>query len=171
MILYHGSTDVVEVPRIILSESGRDFGTGFYTTDIRQQAIKWAIRLAKIRSKNKNNITPILNAYEFDKKAFEEINVKHYEGYTMEWLELIVSCRSNNNFSHEFDIVTGRIADDDVGQTVQTVVDGLVPKEYALSRLTYMSANNQICFYSDTALRYLKFTGYEIGRASCRERV
>ena len=161
MILYHGSTVIVDVPRIIVSEAGRDFGTGFYTTDIKQQATKWAVRLAKIRGRNKDNVIPILNVYEFDEKAFDELDVKIYEGYTMEWLDMIVACRSDVSCSHEFDIVTGKIADDDVGETVQTVVDGLAPKEYALSRLTYMSANNQICFNTDNALEYLKFIGYE----------
>jgi hypothetical protein len=37
MILYHGGTDIVEKPEIILPLSGRDFGKGFYCTDIPEQ--------------------------------------------------------------------------------------------------------------------------------------
>ena len=33
MILYHGSNIVVNKPKIISTEIGRDFGFGFYTTD------------------------------------------------------------------------------------------------------------------------------------------
>jgi len=161
MILYHGSTDIVEVPEIRMSEFGRDFGAGFYTTDIKEQAEKWAKRLARIRGKKQKGVVPVLNVYEFDEKAFEDLCIKRFDGYTMDWLDLIVLCRKDVNFTHEFDIVTGRIADDDVGETVQTVVDGLAPKDYALTKLTYMSANNQICFNTDKALEYLKFVRYE----------
>ena len=37
MILYHGGTDIVMKPVIRLQSAGRDFGTGFYCTDIRDQ--------------------------------------------------------------------------------------------------------------------------------------
>ena len=154
MIIYHGGTDIVEAPRIIYSTKGRDFGAGFYTTDIEIQAVKWAKRLARIRKKE----NAILNVYDFDVvSAYESLNIKDFDGYSMEWLDLIVACRQNGYFKHEYDIVTGKIADDDVGETVQTVVDGLDPKEFALSKLTYMSANNQICFCTESALSFIKF--------------
>ena len=41
MIVYHGSTVVVELPQIIKTEYGRDFGFGFYTTDIKKQAARY----------------------------------------------------------------------------------------------------------------------------------
>gem|GEM_PF-5335090 len=34
MIVYHGGTDIVDAPKIIRKFAGRDFGAGFYTTDI-----------------------------------------------------------------------------------------------------------------------------------------
>ncbi len=52
MILFHGGTDIVDVPKLIKTDIGRDFGCGFYTTDIKTQAIKWAKRTAKIRKSN-----------------------------------------------------------------------------------------------------------------------
>ena len=51
MILYHGGTDIVKEPRIIFNEYGRDFGFGFYTTDIYEQALKWAKRQSRVRKK------------------------------------------------------------------------------------------------------------------------
>ena len=55
----------------------------------------------------------------------------------------------------------GKIANDDVGETIQAVVDGLTSKEFALAKLIYMRANNQICFSNDKALKYLKFISAE----------
>ena len=52
MILYHGSTVIVDYPRIINNEIGRDFGFAFYTTDIKEQAIRWAKRKYAEESEN-----------------------------------------------------------------------------------------------------------------------
>ena len=154
MIVYHGGTDIITEPQILITSTGRDFGAGFYTTDIEEQALKWAKRLAKFR-KTEN---AIINTYEFDMSgAKNTLKIESFEGYTMEWLDLIVACRMDGRFIHGFDIVTGKIANDDVGETVQTVVDGLAPKEFALTKLTYLSANNQICFCTEVSLSYIHF--------------
>jgi hypothetical protein len=39
MKLYHGSTVIVDRPQILQTETGRDFGPGFYTTGIKNQAL------------------------------------------------------------------------------------------------------------------------------------
>ena len=44
MIVYHGTTVEIERPEIIRAEIGRDFGFAFYTTDIVEQAERWATR-------------------------------------------------------------------------------------------------------------------------------
>mgnify|MGYP000335126279 CR=1 FL=1 len=41
MIIYHGSTVLVEKPEIRISGSFLDFGTGFYTTTSEHQAERW----------------------------------------------------------------------------------------------------------------------------------
>lgn len=51
MIVYHGTTLEIKEPKIIKSEIGKDFGFAFYTTDIKAQAERRAIRRAKILSK------------------------------------------------------------------------------------------------------------------------
>lgn len=47
MTLYHGSTIEVGIPQVIVSDLGRDFGPAFYTTGIKEQAERWAVRRAK----------------------------------------------------------------------------------------------------------------------------
>jgi hypothetical protein len=157
LILYHGGTEVITKPIIIKSEYGRDFGFGFYTTSIKEQAQKWAHRQARIRGKQ-----AVLNSYELDEIAFSEISLKKFTGYSMQWLDFVVACRSDINYRHDFDIVIGNIADDDVGVTVQSVVDGIAPKDFALQKLSYFSDNDQICFCTMKALEYLKFVKSEV---------
>ena len=42
-LLYHGSNVLVEKPQIIVSGYYKDFGYGFYCTNIETQARKWAL--------------------------------------------------------------------------------------------------------------------------------
>jgi len=153
MILFHGGTDTVEKPQIMPRTAGRDFGIGFYCTDIRDQAEKWARRQGRVRKQ-----IAIVNIYEFDRlDADQNLNIKLFTDYTREWLELVVNCRRNLQYIHGFDIVYGRIANDDVGETVQAVLDGLMPLDFALEKLVFLPANNQYCFCTGKSLKYLKF--------------
>ena len=161
MILYHGSTVAVNVPKIIKTEYGRDFGCGFYTTDIQEQAVRWALRKAHILRRNGNTAKPIVSIYEFNEKACEELNTIHFPNPSLEWLDMICACRSDITYSHEYDIVNGKIADDNVGETVMYVVHGVMRKEDALERLKFEKINNQICFSAETALTYLHYIGHE----------
>ena len=154
MILYHGGTDSIEKPVIMLLSAGRDFGMGFYCTDIRSQAEKWANRQGRVRKKN-----AVLNMYEFDKESAQRnLSMKIFTDYSREWLDLVVNCRNSPQYIHGFDIVYGKIANDDVGETIQAVLDGLMPFEFALQKLKFMSANSQYCFCSKRSLAYLRFT-------------
>jgi len=153
MILYHGGTDVVETPVIKPQSTGRDFGMGFYCTDIRNQAEKWARRQGRVRK-----MPAVLNVYEFDlDKAQSTLNFRMFSDYSQEWLELVVNCRKDPRYAHGFDIVHGKIANDDVGETVQAVLDGLMPLDFALQKLAFMPSNNQYCFCTEKSLAYLGF--------------
>ena len=157
MIVFHGGTDIVDFPRIVTAHSGRDFGAGFYTTDIREQAVKWAKRQALYRKKAEG----VLNTYEFDDSALKILKVKTFDDYSMDWLDFVIECRRDAAYGHGFDVVIGKIANDDVGETVQAVIDGLTPKDFALSKLVFMHVNNQICFSTDNALGLLSFVSSE----------
>ncbi len=157
MILYHGTTLEIVTPQIIKSELGRDFGFAFYTTDIKEQAERWAIRKAKILSKKKDSIfvPAVVNIYEWTPS--EETLKKEFLGASMEWLELVVNCRGNIEFKHGYDIVSGKIANDNVGETVSYVMQGIMRKEDAVERLKFEKINNQIAFCSEKSLNELRF--------------
>ena len=158
MILYHGSTMEVSQPRIFKSEIGRDFGFAFYTTDIQAQAERWARRRAMIESRRaKAAIQPIVSVYEWDEEAAKQLRFLQFDGASMDWLELVVTCRSRTDYSHNYDIVEGKIANDNVGETVSYVMQGIMRKEDAIERLRFERINNQIAFCTETALRTLYF--------------
>lgn len=159
MKLYHGGLAAVETPRIIRNDLGRDFGFAFYTTDIKEQAERWALRRRKTALRNGDiNAQAIVSVFEFnDGAAREQLDFLDFPKTSLEWLELVISCRSNLSFSHGKDVVTGKIANDSVGETVTYVLNGIMRKEDALERLKFQKINNQIAFCSDRALLFLKY--------------
>ena len=159
MILYHGGLQVVDTPRIIRSEIGRDFGFAFYTTDIRDQAERWALRRRKSAQRNGlSSVRAVVSVYRFDETlARANLRFRDFPEVSMDWLEMVVSCRADTGFSHGFDIVTGKIANDNVGETIAYVLAGVMRKEDALERLRFQKINNQFAFCSEKALSYLSF--------------
>ena len=159
MILYHGSTVEVVNPQIIASDLGRDFGPAFYTTGIKDQAGRWAVRRAKFARKGGKVGTPaIVSVYEFDEvSARSALKWKIYGGVSMEWLDMVVACRSRPLYRHGYDLMTGKVANDNVGETVSYVVAGVMPKEMALEQLKFQQINDQVAFCSQKSLQFLKF--------------
>lgn len=84
-----------------------------------------------------------------------------FDTASIEWLDMVCACRSDIAFSHGYDIVTGKIADDNVGETVTYVMQGIMRKEDAVERLKFEKINNQVCFNTEVALQCLKYIGYE----------
>lgn len=44
MIVYHGSTEIINNPDVMHSKKYLDFGRGFYITTFENQAKKWTVR-------------------------------------------------------------------------------------------------------------------------------
>lgn len=155
MILYHGSYTEIKEPDLRHSRSNVDFGAGFYTTTIYEQAAKWCGRFTR------RGQSGIISRYTFDESACDELKVLKFDSYTEEWLDFILNCRSGRDAS-DYDIVVGGVANDKVFNTVELYFDGLIDKKEALKRLRYEKPNLQICFRTERALKtYLHFEGSE----------
>lgn len=158
IIVYHGSIDIVENPICELGRKNLDFGQGFYITDIREQAVKWAENIAHIRTKQ-----PILNRYRLNRNAIiKEARCKIFEAYDEQWLEFIISNRTGENVAKNFDFVEGGVANDRVIDTINLYIAGLMELNTALRELSKHRPNNQMCILNqDIINRHLIFDGYE----------
>lgn len=155
MILYHGSYLEVSKPDLRHSRSNVDFGPGFYTTPLYEQADKWCQRF-KRRGKE-----GIISRYVLDDTALEPLKVLKFDSYSKEWLDFILTCRRGNDTS-DYDIVIGGVANDKVFNTVELYFDGLIDQAEAINRLRYEKPNLQVCLRSERALcEYLHFEGSE----------
>ena len=154
MKLYHGSFVAVDRPDLMHSRSNVDFGRGFYTTPIYEQAEKWCSRF-KRRGKD-----CIISIYRFDEAAYASLNVLKFDTYSEKWLDFILNCRRDQD-STNYDLVIGGVANDKVFNTVELYFDGLIDKKEAISRLRYEKPNLQMVFRTGKALSYLQFEGCE----------
>ena len=159
MILYHGSDVEVTNPIIINSEKGRDFGCGFYLTEIKEQAE----RMAKRKQRINRSDSAVVSVFEFNEKDLINYKYKNFVTPDEDWLDLIIKCRTNLKFKHDFDVVEGKIADDSVGETVLFVIEGIIKKEDAIKRLKFQKINSQIAFCTEKSLKLIKFVkSYEV---------
>ncbi len=165
MTVYHGSYMRVDAPRILMQERGRDFGTGFYVTSLREQAERWAVRTARLRSRLTGRAAEaVVNQYAYDARSAAGLRVRDFPCADGDWLDFVVRCRSDAAFHHGYDLVSGKIADDNVGETVEFVLAGVMRREDAVARLRFSESNDQICFCTERALRLLVFAGsYVVG--------
>ncbi len=159
MILYRGSDVEVNSPKIIKSEKGKDFGCAFYLTPIKEQAE----RMAKRKQRMNKSSSAIVSVFEWNEKETTNLKYKVFKNPDLEWLDMIIECRTNSTFEHGYDIVEGKIADDSVGETILFVIDGVIKKEDALERLRFQKINSQIAFCSVESLKSLRFVdSYEV---------
>ena len=156
MILYHGSHIEVSAPDLVHSRINVDFGRGFYTTPLREQAEKWCQKF--IRRK----MNSVLSRYTLDDVALSKTNVLTFDTYSEEWLDFILACRSGNDHS-TYDIVIGGVANDKVFNTVELYFDQLIDKREALKRLRYEKPSIQVCIRSQEVINHcLHFEGSEV---------
>ena len=143
LTVYHGSTYRVEQPLAGVCRPNLDFGVGFYLTDLKEQAVRWALRTADIRHEN----SVWLNIYSLDIDACRNssFNYLHFTTYDAHWLDFVVACRQGNVIWQDYDIIEGGIADDRVIRTIDLYMRGDYTREEALSRLIHQEPNNQIC--------------------------
>lgn len=158
MIVYHGTTAVIEKPDVLHSKNYLDFGKGFYLTTYPEQAEKWAIRKGMRQGK-----VAIVNEYQMD-DSWERYRVLSFEKENAKWLEFVCACRKGESLNKDYDIIIGNVADDDVFKTVDMYFRGLWDKKKVLEELRYYKMNNQICIVKqDTLNQVLTFReAYEV---------
>jgi len=158
MIVYHGSTEIIEKPDVKYSKKYLDFGKGFYLTTYEEQAKRWAVRKGMRQEK-----TGVVNVYELEENC-EGCRVLSFEKENEKWLDFVCACRKGESLNKDYDIIIGNVADDDVFKTVDMYFRGLWDKEKVLGELRYYKMNNQICITNQETLnRVLKFQkAYEV---------
>lgn len=87
MELYHGSFMKVDKPLVNAGRRNLDFGRGFYLTNLRPQAEKWALAVG---GRHNDTDEGVVNVYHFDEQLFAKYKVLSFACYDLDWLDFVV---------------------------------------------------------------------------------
>lgn len=156
MILYHGSNVSIEEIDLSLCKPYKDFGKGFYLTDIKSQADDMASRRVRLSGYG----DPIVTRYEFDETILNDhsMNILLFSKVSVEWAQFVLDNRDLNHmgFSHSYDIVVGPVADDTVAFQLRRYLLGGISLEKLVSELEYKGFNRQYFFGTELAISKLR---------------
>ena len=149
MFVYHGSFCEISKPEIRPSGHNKDFGQGFYCTELQKQAERWARRFD----------SPVVSVFEYSEQSV--LQILRFSDMTEEWLDFIADCRTGK--PHPFDIVMGAMANDQVWNYIADYISGVLTREQFWVLAKFKHPTHQIALCSTAALETLKFVkSYEV---------
>lgn len=143
-ILFYGSNTIVEHPRVLTNGFYKDFGYGFYCTNLEKQAQRWAL------TKRKNHWVSV-----FRYKEWKNLKVLYFNEMSEEWLAFVVDCR--RGIEHGYDIVEGPMADDTIWDYIEDYVKGEISKAAFWELVKFRYPTHQIVFCTEKALQTLTY--------------
>lgn len=159
--LYHGSTFIVEQPSLKILNYRTDFGKGFYTTTDIEQAKRWTtIKKRRLEPENRSQeLKRYINIYEYTENT--ELKILNFEEASEEWLDFVYKNRTCEKLLHEYDIVKGPVANDNLFATLRLYERNYISKKETIKTLKAYKLINQISFHTNKAIKTLKYLGAE----------
>ena len=166
MILYHGTNVDIKAINLALCRPYKDFGKGFYTTELSEQAQKMAARVARIYGGN-----PVVNIYEIadDFINDDNLSVKSFGKIpSAEWAKFVMNNRSRYftdfssiecNLDCKYDIVCGPVADDDMAMLFRQYQGNLISFETLVNGMTFKEVTSQYSFHTEKSVNLLRKVG------------
>lgn len=168
MILYHGSNTDIKSISLAMCRPYKDFGRGFYLTELNEQALKMAKRVSKIYGGE-----PIVNTYEIKDGFFNgtELNIRKFDDQpTEDWARFVMNNRSRSftnysskecNLDNKYDIVVGPVADDDMAMLFRQYQNEIITLDNLISGMTFRKTTNQYSFHTERAIALLRKVGVQ----------
>lgn len=158
MIVYHGGLEEVRSPELRIGENVGDFGHGFYVTSSRDQAA----RFVKTKAHREQRTSGFVSIYELDDRLFsDEFSGLRFQGPTREWAKFVSANRRRQSFDHDYDYVSGPVANDQVYATFSFYEGGLISFEMLIEQLKVRKLFDQILLHTEKAIKLLKFVESE----------
>lgn len=146
IIVYHGSNVEVSEPRILQNGFYKDFGYGFYCTKLEKQAKRWAM------TRRGNTV---VNRYSY--LPNQNLRILSFPEMSDDWLDFVADCR--RGVEHEYDIVEGPMADDQIWDNVDDFAEGVITREAFWELVKFNYPTHQILFRTERALKAIAFEG------------
>ncbi len=142
MRLYHGSNVVIESINLAMCRPYKDFGKGFYLTDIEEQAKQMANRVSRIYGGS-----PVINTFEIqdDFRKISDIKIKDFGIQTTEeWAKFVMNNR-NRTFT-----------DDNMALLFRQYENEIIDFETLLKGMIYKKTSSQYSFHTEKGIRLLR---------------
>jgi len=170
MMIYHGSTDIVEKPSYGKGRGDNDYGRGFYCTEYIDMAREWAVD---------ENRDGYVNKYTIDTDGLNILRLNSPEYSILHWITILLKNRSfdletplsreayrylYDNFSIELegtDMIIGYRADDSYFSYASDFVDGTISVSRLSMAMHLGELGEQVFIKSRSAFDRLIFIGSE----------
>ncbi len=175
MILYHGSSEIIEVPIYGFGSDKNDYGRGFYCTESEELAKEWACPTVKDGFANK---------YEFDISDLKVLYLNKDEYNILNWIALLLNNRIFQKRSpisrqaskyileeflpdtSEYDVIWGYRADDSYFSYARDFLNNVISVSQLSNAMKLGELGEQIVLMSPKAFEKIKFIEYEISDGS-----
>lgn len=166
MIIYHGSTAVIEKPIFGFGNPHNDYGLGFYCTESESHSKEWACQ---------KNADGFANKYELDIQGLRILNLSDSSFNILHWLAILMQNRiftpksplgkQNLDFLKEkfkleyesFDVILGYRANDSYFSFASDFLENIIPLENLASSMKLGSLGLQVVLKTEKAFEQLKF--------------
>lgn len=155
MKLYHGGISVVKAPQILSPDRIGDFGIGFYTTSSLEQARRF-VRSKAIRDQKARGFVSVYEVQD-DFLGNSLLKCRTFQKADEAWVDFVLANRKDMNYQHDFDIIAGPVADDQVYASFALYENDLISKKELLKRLKTQRLVDQILFHTEKSLLVLSF--------------
>lgn len=177
-ILFHGTAIYFSKIDLDKPKATSDFGKGFYLTNILEQAVVWAgnrrrqVIIGEGTSDSQIVIPDFKSAYvlkyelSFDKLVKLNLNVKVFDKYTREWLDVILLGRRHlgvndvrvadtGDLLTEYDVIAGPMADNSLQEKLNEYEEAPYDRDKLLEKIQMERENYQIVFRTEKSLNAL----------------
>ncbi|HIS26453.1 MAG TPA: DUF3990 domain-containing protein [Candidatus Pullilachnospira intestinigallinarum] len=163
MKLFHGSNVDIDSISLAMCRPYKDFGRGFYLTDIEEQAERMAVRVSRIYGG-----TPVVNSYEIedDFRNIPDLRIKDFGVRTTEeWAKFVMNNRSRAftdeksdlcNKDNKYDIVIGSVADDNMALLFRQYENEIIDFDTLLKGMIYKKTSSQYSFHTIKSIKLLR---------------
>ncbi len=169
--VYHGSTQIVEVPIFGEGRKNNDFGLGFYCTESNDLAKEWAV--SSLRD-------GFSNRYTLDTEYLNILNLNSPDYSILNWMAVLVEHRLFSiktpvarrakqylieNFGvnvNAYDLIFGYRADDSYFDYAEAFLNNTITVEQLSRAMRLGKLGEQIVIKSRFAFSKLKFEGFEV---------
>lgn len=171
MILYHGSSRMVEVPQYGKGRPYNDYGLGFYCTEHKELACEWACV--------EEGADGFANEYRFDPEGMRILDLSSAPYTVLHWLAVLLEHRlfdvktpmevEGKRFLRkrfavpidEFDIVIGHRADDSYFTFARSFLRNGISLEQLSRAMRLGDLGKQVMLKSPAAFERIEFLGAE----------